>query len=178
MPIAMPWKVNANWKLVKTDSQHEGWINSWRDRAGLPPCVEDFLHHLLVWLLWLNDDANRNHTKIAAQACFVQYACQHKTELLYMHRKHATKVMIPFLEPLLQDRELSCRFPTLLSLTAANLEIIANRPAGRSRPSLPPPPTTPKRLRDSEAPSSKLGTWIKYMWQTDGNHCYAWWCNN
>ena len=125
------------WKLVKTDSQHEGWINSWCDRAGLPPCVEDFLHHLLVWLLWLNDDANRNHTKIAAQACFVQYGCQHKTELLYMYRKHATKVMIPFLEPLLQDRELSCRFPTLLSLIAANLEIL---------------------FTDSEAPSSGLNT--------------------
>mgnify|MGYP003316509057 CR=1 FL=1 len=173
---------DVNWKLVDTDTKHESWIRSWRDRAGLPPHVEDFLNHLLVWpsypVLWLDNDPNRteapifivaHHTKIAAQACFVQFGCRyckHQTELLYyaaddMYRKHATKVMITFFEPLLQEylsrRGLSHRFPTVLSLTAANLEIIANRPAGRSRPSLPPPPTTPKRLRDSEAPSSKLG---------------------
>ena len=175
-----PFK-DPNWKLVDTDNKHEGWIKSWRDMAGLPDHMVDFLNHLLVWpsypVLWLDKDANRTkaplfiaaHKGIAAQACWVQFGCRyckHQTEFLYyaaddMYRKHATKVMITFFKPLLQEylsvRGLSHRFPTVLPLTAANLQIIESQPAGRSRPSLPPPPTTPKRLTDSEAPSSGRG---------------------
>ena len=40
-----------------------------------------------------------------------------------------------------------------------------------------PPTTPPKRLRDSESPSSK-GTWTKYVWQADDNDWHFWWHND
>ena len=38
-----------NWKAITTDTRYLGWISSWRDMAGLPDYMEDFLHKLFVW---------------------------------------------------------------------------------------------------------------------------------
>ena len=174
----------ANWKMVKDDNEHEGWIKSWRDRACFPADVdhmEDFLYHLLVWpnfpVLYLPNDENRtkaplfivaHHRGIKRGACFVQFGCRYckrQTQLLYyasdddMHRSYAETQLLTFFEPLLEQYLRSRRVPYPSALTASNLDIMANRPAHLER-SCPPPPTTPpttpaKRFRDSAAPSSK-----------------------